>query len=60
MKMAIHVMCFVIGTLAIMVCITSVCPNKEVDPSTDLKAEAIQSGLAEYNPTNGNWQWKDK
>ena len=21
--------------------------------------EAVERGLAEYNPTNGNWQWKE-
>ena len=25
-----------------------------------LKAHAIKRGYAEYNSTNGNWQWKDK
>ncbi len=24
----------------------------------NLEREAIRRGFAEYNPTNGNWQWR--
>lgn len=26
---------------------------------SNLKKEAIDRGFAEYNATNGNWQWKE-
>lgn len=28
--------------------------------SEEMKAEAIRRGFAEYNSTNGVWQWKER
>ena len=42
------------GMLILLVGMT-LCANQR----DNLKKEAVTRGFAIYNPTNGNWQWKE-
>jgi hypothetical protein len=44
------------GVIVLMVGI--ICLKYQVDMKTQLKQDAIQLGYADYNATNGKWQWK--
>lgn len=49
-EIAIMLLCVVLGF-----CIGGIVFNHD----KNIKQEAIQHGYAEYNQTNGNWQWKE-
>jgi hypothetical protein len=49
------VVVIILSVLVIVVCARR---DAWIQKYDDLKKDAITQGHAQYNPTNGNWEWK--